>query len=424
MPDTIDAIRLSRRPSLDWAESIRLTDEALGLGTGWWSPVSADKDRNIVVTPTAERSVAGSAKTCAALPKAVAAQLETPAKARVGVLGYGVIGRRVADAVRAQPDMEVVGIAGRPASFSLRGAQLRQYDVYVTTPAAAEDAASRCCRIRGSLEDLLSKCDVLLDCTPSHVPGEYAALYERFPQLTVIVQGGEKHSFGGISFNAFANYAQAVGKKRVRVISCSSTGTARFVFALDQAFGLKRAFAALTRRGADPGKPGKTPYNALKPTMGQSHHAPDVRTVLPNIDLFSVSVDVPTTFGHVINFQAEVSGARTRDDVAEALDSMPRVVVGRGLSSTADLAELYQDFGRSRRDRPEIYVWEESIAVEGPAIYATISVHMESITIPDTVDCIRAGLGMEDNNWVSIHRTDCALGIEKKCDSYQRPITV
>ena len=39
---------------------------------------------------------------------------------RVGLLGYGVIGRRVADAVRAQPDMEVVGVAGRPTSFSLR----------------------------------------------------------------------------------------------------------------------------------------------------------------------------------------------------------------------------------------------------------------------------------------------------------------
>lgn len=32
-------------------------------------------------------------------------------KIRVAVNGYGVIGKRVADAVRAMPDMELVGVA-------------------------------------------------------------------------------------------------------------------------------------------------------------------------------------------------------------------------------------------------------------------------------------------------------------------------
>ena len=64
-------------------------------------------------------------------------------KARVAIVGYGVIGRRVADAVRRQPDMEVVGVAGRPTSFSLRDAQLRGYDVFVTDQLKDGDAACR-----------------------------------------------------------------------------------------------------------------------------------------------------------------------------------------------------------------------------------------------------------------------------------------
>ncbi|MFO7539153.1 MAG: type II glyceraldehyde-3-phosphate dehydrogenase, partial [Chloroflexota bacterium] len=32
-------------------------------------------------------------------------------KIRVAVNGYGIIGKRVADAVRVQPDMELVGVA-------------------------------------------------------------------------------------------------------------------------------------------------------------------------------------------------------------------------------------------------------------------------------------------------------------------------
>jgi glyceraldehyde-3-phosphate dehydrogenase (NAD(P)) len=338
----------------------------------------------------------------------------------VGILGYGVIGRRVADAVRAQDDMEVVGVAGRPASLSLRDAQLQGYPVFVTASPRLEDAASRWCEVRGTLDDLLRQCDVLLDCTPGGVPRDYASLYQRYPERTVIVQGGENHSFGGVSFNAFANYAEAGGKKWVRVISCSSTGTTRFLFTLHQAFGLEQAFVALARRAADPAKPGKTPYNALKPTMGPSHHAPDVRTVLPGIDVFSISVDVPTTLAHVINFQADVRRALTADEVVESLDSPPRVLVGRGLRSTADLAEHFQDLGRSRRDRPEIYVWEESVFVEQQTIYATISVHMESITIPETVDCIRATLALEPDNWASVAKTDRALGIEKNEACYRR----
>jgi glyceraldehyde-3-phosphate dehydrogenase/erythrose-4-phosphate dehydrogenase len=34
-------------------------------------------------------------------------------RARVAVNGYGVIGKRVADAAAAQEDMELVGVAGR-----------------------------------------------------------------------------------------------------------------------------------------------------------------------------------------------------------------------------------------------------------------------------------------------------------------------
>ena len=340
---------------------------------------------------------------------------------RVGVLGYGVIGRRAADAVRAQPDMEVVGVAGRPTSFSLRAAQRHGYPVFVTAPARARDAARRWCEIQGQLEDLLDRCQILLDCTPSGVPAVFTTSYDRHPNLIVIVQGGESHAFGGVSFNAFANYHQAVGKKRIRVISCSSTGITRFVFALHQAFGLRQAFVSLTRRGADPGKTSQTPFNALRPTPGPSHHAADVQDVLPQVDLFSMSVDVPTTLAHVISFQADLAGTATESTVLEALDGLPRMVVGRGLRSTADVAEHFQDLGRYRRDRPEIYVWQDSVIVERQTVYATISVHMESITIPETVDCIRASLGCEPDHWASVFKTDCAMRIAKDSTCYQRP---
>jgi glyceraldehyde-3-phosphate dehydrogenase (NAD(P)) len=340
-------------------------------------------------------------------------------RAKACVFGYGVIGRRVADAVRLQDDMEVVGVAGPPASFSLRDAEIQGFRVYVTDDAKPGDAVSPGVAVHGTIGELIQQCDVVLDCTPSGVPATYLELYNRHPDRTVIVQGGEKHSFGGVSFNAFANFLEVAGCKRIRVISCSSTGITRFVYTLDRAFGLDFAFIALIRRSADPGKRSHTPIDALTPVMGQSHHAPDVRTVLPQLNLYSMSVDSCTTLGHVLTFQADLRRPASRSEVLAALDRMPRIIVGEGLRSTADLAEHYEDLKRRRRDRPEIYVFAEGLQVKGRTVYATISVHMESITIPETIDCIRAALGLERDAWRSIYKTDLALGISKERACYQ-----
>jgi glyceraldehyde-3-phosphate dehydrogenase (NAD(P)) len=338
---------------------------------------------------------------------------------RVGILGYGVIGKRVADAVRLQPDMEVTGVAIRGTSPSLQVARRIGYQVFDAT-ASNEPSHADC---DGTLTDLMKQIDVLLDCTPSGVPAAYQAIYEAFPAVPVIVQGGEKHRFGGVSFNAFANYQEVASQpsdrpKRVRVISCSSTGSTRMVWALHRAFGLERGFISLWRRAADPGKSSKTPVNALTPYPGQSHHAPDVGTVLPGLNLYSMSADCPTTLSHVLTIEADLARAPSMDEVRQALDRTPRIILGSGLRSTHDLAEYYQDIGRSRRDRPEVYVWDGGLHVQERTIVASFNVHMESITIPETIDCVRATLGMEADPWVSIRRTDTALGIEKEAAYY------
>lgn len=340
-------------------------------------------------------------------------------KPKVGVLGYGVIGKRLADALCVQDDMDLSGVAARSSSFSLRDAQLKDYPIFLTDEPKPGDASQRLCTNVGSFEDFLSGCDVVLDCTPSGIPNQYLDIYERQKNLITIVQGGEKHSTYGTSFNAFANYEDSIGKNKIRVISCSSTGTTRFVYTLDKYFGLDHAFISLVRRGSDLIKSGKGVFNCLKPVLGQSHHAIDVNTVLPDLDLFSMAVQVPTTFSHVLNFQAELKSKVSAEEVIAAFDSMPRVIVGEGMQSTAELMEFYGDMGRPRRDRQEIFLWKESVIVKDKTVYASINVHMESITIPETIDCVRAATGLEGDKWESIYKTDRSLNIQKDKGCYQ-----
>ena len=286
----------------------------------------------------------------------------------------------------------------------------------------AGDVATRLESVCGDLEMLLSRIDVLLDCTPSGVPQQHRKLLDSVDHLVTIVQGGEAEKDCDVSFNSMTSFDRVIGKRRIRVISCSSTGTTRFLYALDRAFGVKQAFVTLARRAADPGKLSKVPTNSLVPTMGPSHHAHDVNTVSPNLSLVSVSVDCPTTFGHVIQFQVDLRRTADRDQVINVLRALPRVVVGRGMRSTAELAEHYTDLGRHRGDWPEIYIYEDSITLCGSTLLAAISVHMESITIPETIDCVRAALNRVVAPWESIAATDRSLGIYQPEASYSATV--
>jgi glyceraldehyde-3-phosphate dehydrogenase (NAD(P)) len=309
--------------------------------------------------------------------------------------------------------MQVIGVATRPNSVSLRDAILADHPTYLTDPPQADDYAGRLTSVTGTLEDMLSQVEVLLDCTPSGVPRKHRDLVDSFDLPVTIVQGGEPHSSCDVSFNSMTNFDDARGKRRIRVISCSSTGTTRFIYALDRFFGVRQAFVSLARRAADPGKCGRVPINSLLPTMGLSHHSADVKTVYPGPDILSVSVDCPTTLSHVLQFQIDLKCEVTRGQLLAALQSLPRVVVGRGLPSTAELADYYADLGRQRGDRPEIYVFEDSIELSGCTVLAAISVHMESITIPETVDCIRAALDRTETPWDSIEMTDRSLRLHQ-----------
>ena len=53
------------------------------------------------------------------------------AKIRVGVNGYGTIGKRVASAVAAQDDMELVGVTKTRPNFEALAALAKGYDLYV-----------------------------------------------------------------------------------------------------------------------------------------------------------------------------------------------------------------------------------------------------------------------------------------------------
>jgi glyceraldehyde-3-phosphate dehydrogenase (NAD(P)) len=127
---------------------------------------------------------------------------------RVAVNGYGVIGKRVADAVVAQNDMTLAGVADVATDWRVAVARAKGYALYDATPEDARAMKEANLDPVGALVDLLDASDIVVDCTPKKVA---AGNVERYRErgMRFIVQGGEKHAVTGHSFTAENNYHSA-----------------------------------------------------------------------------------------------------------------------------------------------------------------------------------------------------------------------
>src|SRR3546814_9179811 len=87
-------------------------------------------------------------------------------KIRVALNGYGVIGKRVADAVARQEDMELVGVADIETDWRMRLAQQKGFQLVASLDDRADAMRKAGLKIDGTLDDLLKVTDVVVDCTP------------------------------------------------------------------------------------------------------------------------------------------------------------------------------------------------------------------------------------------------------------------
>ena len=265
--------------------------------------------------------------------------------------------------------------------------------------------------VAGTVEELLDKVDVIVDGTPKGCGEENLQQYKR-KGVKAILQGGETAACVECSFNAQNNYDEARGKSFVRVVSCNTTALSRVLGGLKRH--VRRATVTLLRRAMDPGQKGRTILNSIEPSFQfPSHHGPDVRTILPDLEVFSVAFKVPTTLMHVHAVEIELRAQITTGEAVSLLDSTPRVRVLPGelpFESTAHIMELGKDLGSPRGDIMEAVVWEKGVKVVDGRLYLMIAVHQESIVVPENIDCIRA-LTTSIPADESIAKTNTTLGL-------------
>lgn len=343
-------------------------------------------------------------------------------KIRVGINGFGTIGKRVADAVVKMPDMELVGVVKATPDYGYLVAEQKGIPVYALRD-RIDKFREKGFKVEGTLEDLLEEVDVIVDATPGgygfYYREKYYEKYIRKAKLKAIYQGGEKPEVAEISFNAYCNAEKALEANSIRVVSCNTTGLLRVICTLNKELGVEKVRATIIRRAADPKEDRRGPVNSIKlsPAQIPSHHAKDVKTVTPGIDIETTAVAVPTTLMHVHSVYIVLKKSATRDEVINTLSRYNRILLidaeKTGIDSTAKIVEAARDLGRLRYDIPELVIWMDSIFVKENELWLLQAVHQESIVVPENIDAIRGLARTEGYPEKSIELTDSVLEIGK-----------
>ena len=231
-----------------------------------------------------------------------------------------------------------------------------------------------------------------------------------------IFQGGEKNSVADVFFHGYANYEKGLGKDYLKLTSCNTTGLIRSVDCLDRAYGIDRVAITIIRRVADPGDYHRGLTNALQIDKAPSHQAVDLMTIMPHVEATGILVHTPITHGHIITVVATGKQKITKEMALEAFSKHPRirlVSIDEGFLGNASLFRYARDLGNPRGDMYEIALWKDSIVETGDSIMYAINIPQEAVTIPETMDGIRAVMRMQDNGAEATARTNEYLGIGK-----------
>jgi glyceraldehyde-3-phosphate dehydrogenase (NAD(P)) len=94
---------------------------------------------------------------------------ETPNKIKVLLVGYGSQGTRIAEAILAQPDIQLVGIGLKVPDVSAYMASRKGFQIYVMSKEDILEFEGAGINVRGAVLDILPEVDVVVDAAPSGV---------------------------------------------------------------------------------------------------------------------------------------------------------------------------------------------------------------------------------------------------------------
>ena len=335
-------------------------------------------------------------------------------KVKVGVAGYGVIGNRLAAGIARQEDMELVGVADVAPTLPVRALKERgmPFPLFAAIPGAKETLEEAGIPVTGSFDDLLGEVDIMLDSAPGGIGAKNKEQYLA-AGVKAVFQGGEAAEVADVFFHGTVNYEAGLGVDYLKLTSCNTTGLIRAVDAIHRIAPVSKTFITIVRRVADPGDTHRGLTNVLQVDTVPNHQAVDLMSIIPEIDATGMLIHTPVTHGHIITLSVTPDRSVSVEEAIEAFKAYPRIRVVRiadGFDSNASLFQWARYMEYPRADMYEIGLWEEMVGKSGDDVIFAINIPQESVTIPETIDAVRAAMEMQATGPEAVAATDRYLG--------------
>lgn len=285
--------------------------------------------------------------------------------------------------------------------------------MFAAVPGSEQDLEAAGIPVSGSFDDLLGEVDIMLDCAPGGIGAKNKERYVAAGKKAVF-QGGEAAEVADVFFHGTANYERGLGADYLKLTSCNTTGLIRAVDAVHRAVGVEKVFITIVRRVADPGDTHRGLTNVLKVEPIPNHQAVDLMHIMDDVDATGMLIHTPVTHGHIITLAVTPSRGISVEEALEAFGSYPRIKVVRiadGFNSNAALFQWARYLENPRADMYEIGLWEEMVGKSGDDLVFAVNIPQESVTIPETIDAVRAAMEMQMTGADAVATTNKFLGI-------------
>lgn len=314
----------------------------------------------------------------------------------VALFGFGSQGRRIAQAIAMQRDIEVVGVALNRPDPSAHLAYMTKHKIYCTEPRKIRAFEKVDLPVEGSVDSLLSEVKLVVDCAPSGVGKQNKEGYYEKSKVKVIFQAGEDPAIADIpAFFSDLDFEKARKARSVRIASPLAVSVARILLPLARRFGAEDASCVMVRAGSETMRAQLGPVDTIVPERFSSLDRArwELTQLLSGLSLALSSVRVPSILYDVQLVFAKLTVSATVVDVLEILAKTSGIWVAlgeSGLSSTDSIFEFVRRVRPSSADMYEVCVWKEQVVVNDNVLMITQAIDPHSVHIPEVIDAIRA----------------------------------
>jgi glyceraldehyde-3-phosphate dehydrogenase (NAD(P)) len=336
---------------------------------------------------------------------------------RVFINGYGNIGRRLASALGADKEIQLVGIAKYSIDYRVKEAFENRYDVYVPKEAVAA-FKEKGYNVTGLVEDAVKQCDLVVDAAREGAGYENKKkLYEPMNK-PAIFQGGEdrngERAVADMIHNSRVNYDKAAGKTYVIQGSCNVSGMGRIMQPLIQKFGIRirRFDVELVRRWAD-----LEDTKAVKDSIEwdrNPHHQDDVKDFIPNANLYVDAFKVPSRMMHLHHMFVRFSDSvPTKDEILECFREEFGVAIISSAKGTGDVRKKALELGFPHGDTNMVHIHQDILRVQDDTVKIAYSDDQTGMVIPENYMLLQS-MAFKRAREEAVKRTDNLFQMNKR----------